>query len=271
MIKSKRALLTLVSAALAATMLMPSTASAALVGNLKLSGSTTVLPVAQLLANKFHASNPSVKITVAGGGSGVGMADIAAGRVNIGMSSSNLTSAQLAKGLVPYAIARDALTIVVNPGNPVKKLTSAQVKAIYTGKITNWKQVGGPNAKILPAGRDGASGTFDYFSKSILLGARQGSQVKTYNSNGLVRNFVKANKYGIGYVGMAYVNSTVKALVLDNTAPTRANAMAGKYRYVRKLWFVTKGKAKGLALTFINYTLSAAGQKIVTTEYLPAK
>ena len=270
MIKSKRTLLAAVSIALVASLALPANAMA-LVGNLKLSGSTTVQPTAQDLANAFHRSNPSVNITVAGGGSGIGIKDVEAGRVNIGMSSSVVGAADLAKGCVPYKIARDALTIIVNPGNPVKKLTSAQVKAIYTGKITNWKQVGGPNAAILAAGRDGASGTFSYFSSSILGGARQSSKVKTYNANGLVRNFVKANKYGIGYVGMAYVNSSVKALILDGTLPTRANAMAGKYRYVRWLFFVTKSTAKGLSLIFINYTLSKAGQAVVSKDYLPVK
>ena len=271
MFKTKKTMIALVSMTMAAALAAPSTASAATVGSLKLSGSTTVLPIAQLLASAFHRSNPSVTLTVAGGGSGVGMNDVAAGRVNIGMSSSVLTAAQLQKGLVPTAIARDALTIIVNPGNPVTKLTSSQVKGIYTGKITNWRQVGGPSQPILPAGRDGASGTFDYFSKSILLSARQAANVKTYNSNGLVRNFVQSNKWAVGYVGMAYINSTVKPLVLDGTAPTRANALAGTYRYVRKLFFVTKGRAAGLSATFINYTLSAAGQKIVSTEYLPIR
>ena len=118
---------------------------------------------------------------------------------------------------------------------------------------------------------DGVKHTVAISGQSILLGAHQGSMVKTYNSNGLVRNFVKANKWAIGYVGMAYVDTTVKALVLDGTLPTRANALAGKYRYVRKLFLVTKGKAKGLSLIFINYVLSKAGQAIISLDYLPIK
>jgi phosphate transport system substrate-binding protein len=259
-----------VAAALAAALAAP-TAAMALSGSLKLSGSTTVQPVAQLLANAYHAKNPSVKVTVAGGGSGVGIADVSAGRVNIGMSSADLTAAQKSLGLVPYAIARDALTIIVNKGNGVSKLTAAQVRGIFTGSITNWKQVGGANATIIACGREASSGTYTYLKSVLLNNQNQSSRVKTYSSNGLVRNAVHTNKYAVGYVGMAYADSTVKGLALNGVLPTRANAYSGKYKYVRFLWYVTKGKAKGLSLDFINYTLSKAGQTIVATEYLTLK
>jgi phosphate transport system substrate-binding protein len=233
----------------------------AISGSLKLSGSTTVQPVATKIGNSFHSKNPSVKVTVAGGGSGVGIKDVLAGRVNIGMSSRDLTSAEKSKGARGVAIAKDALTIIVNPKNGVKNLSQTQVKGIFKGTITNWKQVGGKNAPIVACGRAAGSGTLDYFKEAFLGGSNQAARVKTYASNG----------NAIGYVGMAYDNASVKGLSIGGKAPTVANAKSGSYKYVRKLWLVTKGAPGTLAKAYINYALTSAGQKLVATEYLRIK
>jgi phosphate transport system substrate-binding protein len=245
----------------------------ALSGSLKLSGSTTVQPVATRLASAFHSKNPSVKIAVAGGGSGVGIKDVLAGRVNIGMSSRDLTAAEKSKGARGYSIARDALTIIINPKNGVKNLSAYQVKQIFTGKITNWNQVGGKNAPIVACGRAAGSGTLDYFKEAFLGGltVNQSSRVKTYASNGLVRTAVANNANAIGYVGMAYDNASVKGVSIGGVAPTVTNARSGKYRYVRYLYFVTKGAPSSLANAFIAFARSTAGQNIVATEYLKLK
>jgi phosphate transport system substrate-binding protein len=245
--------------------------AAALSGSMKISGSTAVQPAAQAVATSFMKKYPSVRITVVGGGSGVGISDVLAGRVAVGMSSRDLKSTEIQKGAYPTAIARDALTIIVNPANPVKNLTAAQITAIYTGRVTNWKQVGGPNAAIVAVGRSATSGTGEFFKSKFLVGVTQSSRVKTYESNGLVRQAVAGNKYAIGYVSMAYVNATVKPVSIGGVYPSRANALSGKYKYVRKLYLVTKGRPAGLAKSYIDYCLSTTGQSIITRYYLPIR
>lgn len=257
-----------VSVALALT--LPAQAMA-LSGSLKLSGSTTVQPIATKLAAAFHSKNPSVRIAVAGGGSGVGIKDVLAGRVNIGMSSRALTTTEKSKGARGYVVARDALTVIVNPQNGVKNLSAYQVKMIFTGRYTNWRQVGGKNVPIVAAGRAAGSGTLDYFKDAFLSGASQSSRVKTYSSNGLVRSAVANNVNAIGYVGMAYDNASVKGLAIGGVYPTVSNARSGAYRYVRNLYFVTKGAPSALASAFITYVRGTAGQNIVATEYLRIK
>lgn len=243
----------------------------ALSGSMKISGSTTVQPAAQAVATSFMKKYPAVRITVVGGGSSVGINDVLAGRVAVGMSSRDLKSTELQKGAYPTAIARDALTIIVNPANPVKNLTAAQITGIYTGKITNWKQVGGPDAAIVPVGRSATSGTGEFFKSKFLVGVTQSSRVKTYESNGLVRQAVASNKYAIGYVSMAFVNSTVKPISIGGVYPSRTNALNGTYKYVRKLYLVTKGRPAGLAKAYIDYCLSSTGQSIISRYYLPIR
>lgn len=263
----KRFAVAATAATMIAALMAPQGAFAAT--SLKLSGSTTVQPLAQKFATAYKKANPSWSITVAGGGSSVGFNDVLAGRVDVGMSSRDPKSSELDKGAVMHVVARDSLVVVVNPKNTVKKLTAQQVKDIYHGKITNWKQVGGPNAAIVLCGRTGASGTYEYFKEAFLGNVRQSSRTKGYASNGMVRSAVARNKYAIGYVGMAFVNRTVKGLPIDNVSPTRSNALSGKYKYVRPLYFITKGAATGNAKKFIDWCRSSAGQKIAGQEFLP--
>lgn len=274
MLNLKRRLMIVPVAALVATLALPSSAWA-LSGTLTLGGSSTVTPVAQLLRTAFVKKNPSVKITISESNSGQGRSDAASGRVMVGMSSSDLTAADKAKGLIGTALARDALSLVVNPKNTKRNLTFAQVQGIFAGKITNWKQVGGANAAILVYGRVPGSGTYDFFKAQFMTPNKLsfGSKVKQLGTNGLVRNAVASNRYAIGYVSMAYINSTVAGVSIGGVAPTRANAISGKYRFVRKLWWVTKGapKANSLEKAFIDYSLTTAGQNLVATEYLKIK
>lgn len=258
-------------------------AFASLSGTLKVGGSTTVQPLAQLLANEFHKANKNVTVTVAGGGSGVGISGALDGTWNVGMSSNVLSQANLDSGLVPTAMAKDALCFIVNPANKVKALTVAQCKQIWTGKITNWKQLGGANAKINVYGRAAGSGTGDFVNKSVFGDANgkapwTGSAsptlvktLKTYASNGDLRNAVVKDTNSIGYVGMAYATSKVRALKMNGYLPTRLNARSGKYPLVRSLFWVTKGAAAGLAKSFITYSLSTTGQGLVNKLYMSLK
>ncbi len=268
----KRRLMIVPALALAGALVMPSTAMA-LSGTLTLSGSSTVTPVAQLLKTAFIKLNPAVRITISESNSGQGRADAINGRAMIGMSSSDPTTADKAKGLVGTAFARDALTLIVNPHNVKRNLTFAQVQGIFAGKITNWSQVGGARAPIIVYGRVPGSGTYDFFKAQFMGNGAVpfGRNVKQLATNGLVRNAVASNNNAIGYCSMAYVNSTVRGVSIGGVAPTRANAISGKYRFVRRLWWCTKGAPAGLAKAYIAYSLTPAGQALVATEYLAIK
>jgi phosphate transport system substrate-binding protein len=268
----KHRLMAVSAVALVGALAMPS-AAMALSGTLTLGGSSTVTPVAQLLRTAFVKRNPAVKITISESNSGQGRADAASGRVMVGMSSSDLTAADKAKGLVGTALGRDALTVIVNPRNVKRNLTFAQIQAIFAGRITNWKQVGGANAPIVVYGRVPGSGTYDFFKAQFMGKIPFGRNVKQLGTNGLVRNAVKANANAIGYVSMVYVNSTVRGLSVSGVAPTRANAISGRYRFVRKLWWCTKGAPKvgSLAKAFIDFSLTPTGQALIATEYLKIK
>jgi phosphate transport system substrate-binding protein len=249
------------------------TASAAqkvLSGELKLSGSTSVQPVAEELAQAFMAKYPKVRITVTGGGSGVGVKDAAEGRVHIGNVSRERKDADPPE-LVWTTICKDVLVVVVHPTNPVKQLTKEQIKRIFTGQIVNWKEVGGPNAPIIVHSRTAPSGTYDFFVEAFLDKEAVASTAKWHASNGLVRQAVASDKNGIGYISLGYVDATVKALAVDGAEPTVENARSGKYKYVRPFNMVTKGKPTGLVKEFLDFILSPEGQKIVAQEYLPVK
>lgn len=248
----------------------------ALSGALKIDGSTTVQPLAQLLANSFHTANPSVTISVAGGGSGVGVSDALSGAVNIGMSSSVVAADKIAAGAYPTAMAKDAVCVIVNPSNPVRALTIQQIKDIYTGRITNWRQISSsaPDKAIVVCGRAAGSGTADYMAEKVFgKTTRLVTTIKTYSSNGLVRNAVRSNAYAVGYVGMAYADTTVRACKINGFLPTRLNARAGIYPLVRSLYWVTKGapKSGSLAKSFIDYSLSTAGQALCNKLYMSLK
>ena len=192
------------------------------------------------------------------------------------MSSRVKTASDGAAVMTP--VARDALAIVVNPSNPVKSLTPAQVKGIYTGKYTKWSQVGAkktkkfnPKKAIVLAGRTGSSGTYEYFKADVLGGTRQSKRTKGYASNGMVRSKVASDKYAIGYVGMAFINKKVKPVRVNGVSPTKANALAGSYPWVRDLYFVNYPAypITGEAKSFVDWCLSPAGQAIASKTFLP--
>jgi len=243
----------------------------AFTGSMRISGSTTVQPVGDALAASFMRRHPAARVTVVGGGSGVGITDVMAGRVSIGMSARDLRSSEIQRGAVQTPIARDALTVIVHPTNPIRNLTRAQVTGIYTGRITNWRQLGGPNAAIVPVGRAATSGTFEFFRLRFLSGVNQSTRVRSLETNGLVRQAVAGNRFSIGYISMAFVNATIKPVSLDGVAATRANALAGRYGYVRRLHLVTRGRPAGMAKGYIDFALSPEGQRIVSRFYLPVR
>ena len=239
-------------------------------GALKISGSTSVQPLAEDFAQVFMKKYPKVQITVTGGGSGVGIKDAADGKVNIGNASRALKESD-PKGIFGTTIAKDAVVVVVHPGNPVKDLTKKQVKDIYTGKITNWKDVGGKNAPIIVNSRTAPSGTFDFFNEEFLDKEKVVATAKQHASNGLVRQAVAANENAIGFISFGYLDKTVKAPLMDSVVPSMENAKNGTYHFVRPFNMVTKGEPTGLAKAFLSFVMSPEGQAIVAKEYIPVK
>ena len=245
---------------------------------IKISGSTTVLPIIQKAADEYMASHPDADIQVSGGGSGVGIQAIGAETVDIGMSSREVTRAEMGKypGLVVTSVAQDGIAVIVNPANEIQYITLDQIKDIYLGKITKWTQITGANVpntnnQIVIIGRDSASGTRAYFDESVLLKATPAKTMLEKNSNGAVLQTIAQTPGSIGYVSIGFVSKDVKALPIwynydKIISPTLENVKSKTYPVSRDLYVITNGQPTGLAGDFIKYILSPEGQKIVADE-----
>jgi phosphate transport system substrate-binding protein len=250
--------------------------------SITLKGSDTILPLAQAEAEEFMAENSGKSVTVTGGGSGVGIAALIDGEVDIATASreidANETEAAKKNGINPVktTIAYDGITVVVNPSNSVSSLTFDQLRGIYNGSISNWKEVGGADAPIAVISRDSSSGTYKDFQKDVLQGDEYRPDALTQPATGSVVTEVSQNANAIGYIGFAYLDSSVKALSLDkgngSVAPTAESILSGAYPLSRSLYFYTNGKPSGLTKEFSDFVLSEKGQNIVNTVgYIPLK
>jgi phosphate transport system substrate-binding protein len=241
-------------------------------GKISVTGSTTVLPIAQALAEAYLKLNPDADVQVSGGGSGVGVQAAGGKTAEIGMSSRDVKEEEKAKypDLRVIPMARDGIVMIAHPSNAVTQLSLAQIKEIYSGKVTNWKDVGGPAQPIVLIGRDAASGTREFFNTKIMGNTSTTSSMLEKNSNGAVKSSVSPNPGAIGYVGMGYIDLTVKPINVtvngSGIPPTVSNVVTGTYPLSRQLYYLTSGDATGLAKDFIAFTLSPAGQAIVESQ-----
>jgi len=245
---------------------------------IKISGSTTVLPIVQKAADQYMAAHPNADIQISGGGSGVGIQAIGAKTVDIGMSSREVTAAEKAKypAFVITPIAQDGIAIIVNPANEIQHITLDQIKNIYLGKTTKWTEITGANApgtnnQIVVIGRDSASGTRSYFDEVLLAKKSPTKQMLEKNSNGAVLQTVAQTPGSIGYVSIGFVSKDVKALPIWYNAdrivlPSLATVKDKSYPVSRELYVITSGQPSGLTGDFIQYILSTEGQKIVADE-----
>lgn len=248
-------------------------ANAAFAGNLVVNGSTTVLPISQSAAEAFMAENKDVKISVSGGGSGNGIKALIDGTCDIANSSRFMKDAEVKsavdKGIfpVPFGVAIDAIVPIVNPANPVKNLTTAQLQDIYTGRVTNWKQVGGEDKPIVAVGRDTSSGTFEVWEEKILKKEKVTPKAQVVASSGAMLQTVSKNKYAIGYDGLGYADDkSVKMLTVNGVKADAKTARSGKYAVSRYLYVFTRDWPTGDALDFVNFMMSDEGQKIVVKQ-----
>ncbi|MCB2193774.1 MAG: phosphate ABC transporter substrate-binding protein, partial [Deltaproteobacteria bacterium] len=214
-----------------------------------------------------------------GTGSGDGIKAVIDGTADIGDASRDMKKKEIKlaeeKGVSPkkFTVALDCIVPVVNPANPVKDLSLAQLKDIYTGKIKNWKAVGGMDKTIVVVSRDSSSGTFEVWNKRVLgKKARVRPDAQLQASNGAVAQAVAGNKYAIGYVGIGYLNPKLKGLTVGGVAASAKTAMDKSYPIARGLYMFTNGEPKGKVGNFIAFVMGDEGQKIAKEEgFVPVK
>ena len=246
----------------AATVLSLAVASPAMAGQLVINGSTTVLPVMQKAGEAFMASHPDIQLSISGGGSGNGIKALMEGQCNIAMSSRDMKDKEKeackAKNINPVrtTIAVDAIVPVVNPGNPLKEITSEQLKDIYAGKITNWKEVGGDDQPITLIHRAKSSGSRATIADVVLKGAAFTDNAVIQDSNGAVRAAIASTPGSIGYVDAPYADDSIKILKFDGVEYSPENIIAGKYPIYGYGHMYTKGEPTGAVKAFIDYILS---------------
>lgn len=244
--------------------------NAAWAGSIKIDGSTTVLPIAQKVTEAYMKEFPDVSISVSGGGSGNGIKALIDGTADIADSSRFIKDEEVKlaveKGAypVPFAIAHDCIVPVVHPANSASNLTLDQLKAIYMGKIRNWKEVGGPDAEIVVISRDTSSGTYEVWEEKVMKKERVYPGALLQASNGAIAQVVSKNKNALGYLGIGYVDKNVKTLTVNGIAGNEETTLNGTFPVARPLFMFTRGWPTGEALKFINYVLNPQkGQKFV--------
>jgi len=236
----------------------------------RVSGSTTLLPLVQEGADRFMDLHSGRTVLVQGGGSSVGVAQVKEGIVDIANSSRELKPEEDDGKLVDFPVALDVIVIVVHPGVSVNDLSREQVQDIFTGRVSNWSELGGADAPILVVVRDRASGTREMFDKEALEDEDVVASAIESNSNGIVRETVAATPNSIGYVSIGYVNESIRAVSYDGVAPTIDNAREGSYTLSRYLHMFMYGEPTGTAREFIDYMLSEDFQlEVVAQEYIP--
>ena len=241
----------------------------AMAGKLIIKGSTTVLPIAQKATEAYMKAHPEVNITLSGGGSGNGIKGIMDGTTDIGNSSRFIKDKEVKRAAeksvypVPHRIALDCIVPVVHPENPVGDLTTKQLRDIYLGKITNWKEVGGENRKIVVITRDSSSGTFEAWKKLVMKKQRTTPRALSQPSNGGLVTQIATTKSAIGYIALGYVNSEVKSLSVNGVKGNSTTTRNGRYVISRPLYMFTNGWPKGETLDFINFLISKKGQDLV--------
>lgn len=248
---------------------------------IQIKGSDTMVNLGQAWAEEFMIKNLSASIAVTGGGSGTGIAALINGTCDIAEASRSMKPQELeqakknGRNVKEIEVAVDALSVVVNPANPVKQLTIEQLSDIFTGKVTNWKEVGGKDEKILALSRERNSGTHIYFLEHVVRkGNEKGPEqfappVLMMPSSQAIVDEVSQSVTAIGYVGLGYTSSKIKEVAVSKTAdglfvlPSIATAMNKTYPLSRPLFFYTATEPVGIEKGFVDFVLSDEGQKIV--------
>jgi len=230
-------------------------------------GSTSVQPFAEALAEEFMAGHSAEKIFIQGGGSTAGIQAVLTGASQVGMSSRKLEESE--KNLIAIPIIYDAIAVIVHRANPLNDLSMDQIRKIYSGKVTRWNELRGPDRAITVVTREEGSGTRETF-QNLVMGKNEeislGALVQ--DSNGAIRQVVADDPNAVGFISLGLVNDRVKALKIDGIEPTLENILAHRYQIVRPFLFIFKSSPQGVAKEFLDYVLSPKGQKLLMQEGL---
>ncbi|MCO5259496.1 MAG: phosphate ABC transporter substrate-binding protein [Crocinitomicaceae bacterium] len=250
----------------------------------KIKGSDTVLPLSEKEAQAFMKNNKGNKVMVTGGGSGVGIAALIEGTTDIAQTSRKIKFSERqkiqnkGKTVKEVIIGYDALAVIINNGNGINQLTKEQLEGIFTGKIKNWKEVGGADLKIIPLARETSSGTYEFFKEKVMENKNYFSGIRSLPATGAIIQSVSQTKGAIAYVGIAYLNNSVKALSISFNngksyiKPTEENTKNKLYPIIRPLYYYYLTSSESKVKNFINFVLSFEGQKIVqTVGYISTK
>jgi phosphate transport system substrate-binding protein len=241
----------------------------------RIKGSDTMLPLSQREAESYMKANPRQTVTVTGGGSGVGISALVEGTTDVAQSSRKIKFDERkklqasGKAVKEVVAAFDALAVIVHPSNKVKNLTREQLEGIFAGKIKNWKEVGGDDLKIVPYARETSSGTYEFFKESVLKNKSYMNGIMSMPATGAIIQSVSQTAGAIGYVGLAYLNRSVKAISVSYDGgkkfvePSAANAKSKVYPISRPLFYYYVAQSEESVKPFIDYVLSDAGQKII--------
>lgn len=241
-------------------------------------GSTSVTPVAQELAKAFEAKNENIRIDVQGVGSTAGVKAVYENVGEIGMASRNLKSGEKEWNLNEHIIAYDGIAVVTHPSNPVSNLKKDDIKKIFKGEITNWKELGGEDKEILVISREAGSGTRGAFESlnSLLEKNENGKKVSIVKEdaliaegNGAVKANVASKETSIGYISLSYLDESVKGLKVDGVTPSSKNIMNGSYKISRPFLMLTNSEASDQAKSYLDFILSKEGQEIVKKKLIP--
>lgn len=241
---------------------------------LEIDGSTTVGPIGDAFAEYFQNDNPNLSITVKKTGSGDGAAALIDGRCQVAMMSRFMRLSEFKQAIdngvmpVAHAVAMDGVCIVVHPSNPVKNLTIDQVRDIYSGKITNWKELGGSDSVIIPISRDTSSGTYETFDGLVMRKTKMASGVEYVNSNPQAHARTKTTTGAISYVGIGFLDSNVRALEINGVMPSNKTIAKGIYPVSRALYLFTNGYPDlgSIVHQFCSFYLTEEGQEIIEAK-----
>lgn len=270
-----RMILVCMSLVVVAGLLLPVPAVAQTTGSdpntIIVDGSTTVGPIAKAFAEHYRAAHPDVNVTVSESGSGIGVKSLINGTCDVADTSRFMKDtefkAAVEKGVLPVAhvVAVDGIAVIVHPANPVSGLSTEQVRDIYLGKITNWNQVGGPDRKIVKISRDTNSGTYETFEQLVMQKQNMAADTEYVGSNGAARQRVQSTPAAIGFVGLGFVDRTIRALAIEGVTPEKSTVVTGRYPIARPLFMFTNGYPKvGSHLhAFTTLYLTREGQHII--------
>ena len=241
-------------------------------------GSTSVTPLMELFQAEYEKAHSNVKITISGTGSGDGIKGATEGTYEIGMSSRELTPAEIGAGLEPLVVAIDGIAVIINNNNPITGLSKAQVADIYTGKITRWEQLGaaanGKSGGIAVVSREPGSGTRSAFQELFEFTDKdQVTNAIIFDGTGAIKSAIAGNADAIGYLSLGSLDTSTKSLIVDGIAATNANVINGSYKIARPFILITK---RGIPLNpatkaFLDWTLTDAGQAVVKRNWISVK